>query len=347
MTDQLGTRRGFTLIELLVVIAIIAILIALLLPAVQQAREAARRSQCKNNLKQLGLALHNYHDANSAFPPGVTPNNAWLNNSTTNYNALQNASGVWAWGARILPFLDQQPLYEQLEMTVLPVSSSPLSALQTSLPVFLCPSDEMPKLNSANEINGDSHASSNYVANFEDTSTSRGYFEEQDEGNTTPRALFKKTQKKRPTSFDGVFGIGLSLNTGDISDGTSNTIALGERVWAYRDGYTPRKNGALIYASPSILEGTGYGWTGLTSVMNLATSCPLNPVEANCSSDDSFRRTYASSHAGGMQFVMADGSVHFISENIEFVSGVDGRNANSGVFQRLANRRDGNSIGAF
>src|SRR4051812_6730319 len=93
-------KRGFTLIELLVVIAIIAVLIALLLPAVQQAREAARRSQCKNNLKQIGLALHNYHDTANTLPPG------WIGDPTGS-----NAGNRWGWGTMILPYLDQAPLY--------------------------------------------------------------------------------------------------------------------------------------------------------------------------------------------------------------------------------------------
>ena len=99
-------KKGFTLIELLVVIAIIAILIALLLPAVQQAREAARRTQCKNNLKQVGLALHNYHDVALSFPIGS-------NASNTN----SNGDGHWgvSWWARILPYADQAPLYNTLQ----------------------------------------------------------------------------------------------------------------------------------------------------------------------------------------------------------------------------------------
>ena len=101
---KLTMKRGFTLIELLVVIAIIAILIALLLPAVQQAREAARRSQCKNNMKQIGLALHNYHDVYNTFPPGYV--------GQTDVSILAGY-GLWSWSALILPYIDQAPLYNQ------------------------------------------------------------------------------------------------------------------------------------------------------------------------------------------------------------------------------------------
>src|SRR5579862_4502228 len=130
-------RCGFTLIELLVVIAIIAVLVALLLPAVQQAREAARRSQCKNNLKQLGLALHNYHDTANTLPPG------WIGNAASSGNC-------WGWGAMILPNLDQTVLYNALSSTAVGpktgfgavmMSFPAVSALQTPLPVFRCPSD--------------------------------------------------------------------------------------------------------------------------------------------------------------------------------------------------------------
>ena len=141
---MLGKRhlsRGFTLIELLVVIAIIAILIALLLPAVQQAREAARRTQCRNNLKQIGLALHNYHDTFRLFPPGVIRDG-------------QNNSEAWGWTVFILPFLEQANLYNQLDPDTYrlrdllaglnptyPAPTANAAILQNPLSVFICPSD--------------------------------------------------------------------------------------------------------------------------------------------------------------------------------------------------------------
>ncbi|MCB1129315.1 MAG: DUF1559 domain-containing protein, partial [Verrucomicrobiae bacterium] len=122
-----ANRRGFTLIELLVVIAIIAILIALLLPAVQQAREAARRTECKNKLKQLGLALHNYHDTFRAFPA------AFYRGTTT--------SPGWGWGTMILPYIDQAPLYNQWVMTVSYDNGQNQTARRTKLAAYKCPSD--------------------------------------------------------------------------------------------------------------------------------------------------------------------------------------------------------------
>src|SRR5689334_25410189 len=113
MRFEFGRRRAFTLIELLVVIAIIAVLIALLLPAVQQAREAARRTQCKNNLKQIGLALHNYHDTFRLFPPGYVDRNG--NPNLTPDNDLGPG---WGWAAFLLPYIDQSPLYSPINFNV-------------------------------------------------------------------------------------------------------------------------------------------------------------------------------------------------------------------------------------
>jgi prepilin-type N-terminal cleavage/methylation domain-containing protein len=136
-------KRGFTLIELLVVIAIIAILIALLLPAVQQAREAARRSQCRNNLKQVGLAIHNYHDAFNTIPP------AWI---STQFQVAAGDVSHWSWGTFLLPYIDQAPLYSLLQPGTrrldqnLALGGATAAALTTPLTVFRCPSDTGPSL---------------------------------------------------------------------------------------------------------------------------------------------------------------------------------------------------------
>ncbi len=129
-------RPGFTLIELLVVIAIIAVLIALLLPAVQAAREAARRAQCVNNLKQIGLALHNYHDAISTFPSGYID---YQNNSI--YTPDLDMGPGWGWAALALPFLEQQPLYNAINFNLGIRSASNSTAVLTPLTVFQCPTD--------------------------------------------------------------------------------------------------------------------------------------------------------------------------------------------------------------
>lgn len=130
---SLTRKRGFTLIELLVVIAIIAILIALLLPAVQQAREAARRSTCKNNLKQIGIALHNYHDTHSVLPPGVLMFDDGSGDPDPDL-------GNWGWNTFLLPYIDQAPLYNQLTPNGANFPTSAAGSLiQTVVPILVCP----------------------------------------------------------------------------------------------------------------------------------------------------------------------------------------------------------------
>ncbi len=130
-------RDGFTLIELLVVIAIIAVLIALLLPAVQAAREAARRIQCVNDLKQLGIALHNYHDALSVLPPGYIASRPF-------YDGETDTAPGWSWASMILPQLDNGPLYSSINVYLPIQASANTTATQTLLAALFCPSDQLP-----------------------------------------------------------------------------------------------------------------------------------------------------------------------------------------------------------
>src|SRR5271157_4735242 len=149
--SQCRMARGFTLIELLVVIAIISVLIALLLPAVQQAREAARRAQCVNNLKQIGLAMHNYEQSIGTFPPGyVSSINTTVVNPCNADQEMQNG-GVdlgtgWAWGSMILPFLEQQPLYSSINFNLSVAYHDNDTCSLTALSVYLCPSDDGPSV---------------------------------------------------------------------------------------------------------------------------------------------------------------------------------------------------------
>jgi prepilin-type N-terminal cleavage/methylation domain-containing protein len=208
-------RTAFTLVELLVVIAIIGVLVALLLPAVQAAREAARAAQCKNGLKQVGLALHHYHDVSSQLPAG------WI------ASAPEGPPG-WGWSSALLPYFEQKPLFESGIKFNLPIDNvQNKAARETVLPLLLCPSDGHPKLFTigADNAPGANHdggtplfkiARSNYVGVF-------GVQEVEDV----------------PSAGDGVFFHNSRVRFADVTDGLSNTLMIGERssrfggsVWA-------------------------------------------------------------------------------------------------------------------
>jgi prepilin-type N-terminal cleavage/methylation domain-containing protein/prepilin-type processing-associated H-X9-DG protein len=313
-------RKAFTLIELLVVIAIIAILIALLLPAVQQAREAARRSTCKNNLKQLGLALHNYHDVYNQFVyrKGGTTGSG----STGNRNRLSGFMGL-------MPYLDQAPLFQQVARGDATLGLSPGGPqgwngttwwYPGSLPILMCPSDPGgPGANTAE------HRGNNYAFSIGDSVI----------GSRDNRDV------------RGLFGYQRCVQMADITDGTSNTIAFSERVRSnfgigsqasvrvidgLMTGVDPRTNPGLclaeeidnFYTNPAGVKGR-FGtlrWDGQPERVGFHTVLP--PNSPSCSEDtnvnaDSVHTVLSASshHTGGVQCLMADGSVRFISENID------------------------------
>ena len=208
-------RRGFTLIELLVVIAIIAILIALLLPAVQQAREAARRASCKNNLKQIGLALHNYHDVYAGFPSG------WIGVTNGRSNVLGESG--FAWGTMILPYLDQAPLYRRFNFSS-PLDASPNRTLVNQhLTVYQCPSDPKPESFQTPDRNGNQiqMATANYAGVFGTVELDNCY--------TSPAGTPPVSAQGQCLS-DGVFYHNSAVKIRDIIDGASNTLIVGERT---------------------------------------------------------------------------------------------------------------------
>ncbi len=311
-------RVGFTLIELLVVIAIIAILIALLLPAVQQAREAARRSQCKNNLKQLGLAMHNYHETYKMFPPGVV--------NATNCTAA-NTNYLWGWGSYLLPMLDQAPLYQQLspngcnlpQPSTLVQTGWSSALLQTPLAAYVCPSDTGAAVNAFYR----NYSKSNYVIS-EAVITTNG---------STANS---------------------SVRIRDITDGTSNTFLHGERTLKPGAVVGKRFTGAIIWGRIDVSDASN----------KFRANWPINTPNpttstANGIGGDSgcFRHGVSSEHVGGAQFLMGDGSVRFVSQNI-------GNNPAAGststciamstaltgpgfIFQNLFMIADGNVVGDF
>lgn len=321
--------RGFTLIELLVVIAIIAVLIALLLPAVQQAREAARRTQCKNNLKQIGLALHNYHDIYSVFPPGnalssLSPDAGYKVDLTT-----ANRAAGYGWATFILPQLDQANLFNQLnvnqiELVNLMQQASLRPLTQTKINVYRCPSDTAPDLNTgrpfSNAIFGDtSVGTSNYIGV---------------EGTRWSHAVEWITTQTDPF---GMFWPASRVKISDITDGSSNTLMVGERNWTNLAGIWI---GTRNY--------TGNGDVGLRQQLGI-TNWKINLSNSTTATPTS-NRAFHSNHTGGTHFVLADGSVRFLSENIYLDNTLADPNnpaSQKGLYNRLGMRNDGSPIGEF
>lgn len=345
------TRRGFTLIELLVVIAIIAVLVALLLPAVQQAREAARRSSCKNNLKQLGLALHNYHDTYGMFVyrKGGT-SGCGSSRREGNCNRLSGFKGL-------LPFIDQAPLFNQIEAgsaTVAP--GGPAGWVgdpiwNSRIPGLICPSDGVAPV-------GDNDG--NYVFCTGDSAN-----------NPRDRTVNR-----------GLFGFRFCTRFRDITDGSSNTIAMSEHVRAnFRNqeerllieavalNQDPRNNVAACLAlangprfAPGVNTKGFHGtqiWDGQAERVGFGTILPPNGpscAEGGNTNADSTHVAIApsSTHTGGVHALMADGAVRFISENIDTGDlSQPSPNPTStvpspyGVWGALGTKNGGEPIGAF
>jgi prepilin-type N-terminal cleavage/methylation domain-containing protein len=354
-------RHGFTLIELLVVIAIIAILIALLLPAVQQAREAARRTQCKNNLKQIGLAIHNYESAFQRFPLGVQI--PWaIVDTDANMEYHGNFGPNWAVG--ILPYVDQAPLFNNNSANLqtfcgaavgTPNGTEPagangmgwrLTLVNQRLPVYLCPSDSgnnaNPFFNPAVPGASDgTWARGNYGGNagYDDFDHVNGGASK----TTTKAGVVKNAGLSSSPVFAANYGAAIQ----DITDGTSQVALVAELrvgpsnldprgIWAMgfpgaslvnagRDAHNPAPNNKLF--------GSGVG-DELEDASAWCTAA-IAAQGMGCDTDGTLMTggMTRSLHVGGVQFVLCDGSVRFISENIDQVN-----------YCRLMSRNDGQVI---
>ena len=303
-------RRGFTLVELLVVIAIIGILIALLLPAVQAAREAARRSQCTNNLKQIGLALHNYHDTHGVFPPGHM---IWNNNLPAGYG-LTGSMRNMGWQLHLLPFIEQGPLFDKFDFNV----SVPINHLInmpsyiTWINSYLCPSNPglegVAWTSTVNPATGD--------PNFNATPTHYTGIADDVCAISCPDAGWWTGGGK------GLFFTGSKVKFRDIKDGTSNTIAVAENVAPDPQGSQKHRGKTWVaYNIMAVDHGINYPFR-------------LNPQLTH----DGFtaRNGPASYHPGGCNFMLGDASVRFISETI-----------NQGTLEGLATRSKKEVLGEF
>lgn len=341
LARPLARRRGFTLIELLVVIAIIAILIALLLPAVQQAREAARRSQCRNNLKQLGLALHNYHDNYQVFPMGLS-DTVWGNTEIT--------GDGWAWGAAILPFLDQSPLFNQFNFNTNPYSASGNQALgATALTVFSCPSDNKPPVVSNNPGSAAAGKGTQAVA----TSSymgSAGPFE------GSP-CVANGTVPVPDARNIGIFQVNTSTSFRSITDGTSNVFAIGEVRWipngtdASAAAYGSDRQ--FVYGHVTTGGGPKCDNNGTNNNgFHLHNRWTRQKMNGPLLGSANLERSFHSAHTGGAHFLLGDGSVRFVSENIDhtgtnYVASPSNLNGPYGLYQRLAGTNDGQIVSDF
>ncbi len=301
-------RRGFTLIELLVVIAIIAILIALLLPAVQQAREAARKSACKNNLKQLALGLHNYEATYGLFPPG------YLYKPGPGGDTMNHMG--FGWGSMILPQIDQQPLFAQFNFNVPSWDPINLVPRERSLAVFLCPSD--------------TYSDKSYVVRNPNSSPIEQYAAASYAANWGP-ANATINLDSTPTNCRGVFFRNSSTRVRDITDGTSNTFALGERT-----------NGPIPRDDPDPGGHTTFetAWSAaarhLTDPLDdhghmVLFETQFRPNQAN--GDD---KGLSAPHVGVAQFAICDGSVRAVSSNID-----------AGIYNALGTRGGQEVVGEF
>lgn len=315
MHHNFKNRSGFTLVELLVVIAIIGVLVGLLLPAVQRMREASRRISCSSNLKQMGVAVHNYHDTFKKLPPiGIG----------------HETGHAWGWGAILLPFMEEASTYDAANIAnTEPSDNANASVIKTVIKGYICPSDLTPIYSTSIWYNASTNkgAKSNYVASnshYQPTNpiyTNQGpptgvfYYEGTD---ATPAA-------GGPSSYPG-------RQLKDVIDGTSSTIAIGERR---EKGTSGGHRDAAVWAGIRVPQGWrdfSYDCAGTgTNYINGGTGW-------------NFPQGFSSNHPGGAQFLFVDGSTHFIDENIQHVPNTA---AVSSTFQRLLHMRDGQTVGSY
>ncbi len=387
MTTRSGLatrRRGFTLVELLVVIAIIGILVALLLPAIQAAREAARRAQCQNHLKQLALACINYESTKKHFPPGFV--------------SQPTVVEAWAWSTFILPYIEEQGLYDRLNpsetfqepidgnrvtkrnLTDLFLGGKDIALLQTPITVFRCASDSTPDLipvsnppdqlynfcgeggdpptwsrhfNGSSAPAGFQPSTSNYVGN-------KGTIDAEcpGSGSGTPSSPWVPNEAR--CANNGIFFGDSAIGVKNIADGTSSTFLIGER-----DKYCLAATWIGVRNPPGPDMWSSNWALGHTRDKPNA-ACTGN--HANTDGDNMCTEGFSSPHPGGVFFAFCDGSVHFISDDISSSNGANKRDCTAtksdpisvrcnshiqvgsnvinliGVYQRLSWRDDGETI---
>jgi len=330
-------RRGFTLVELLVVIAIIGILVALLLPAIQAAREAARRTQCGNNLKQIGVAMHNYNDTFKGLPMGFT-NDYGLAQNYLDQNYAHHGNGTtasrwyasWSWSAYIAPFMELGAQHQTLNVTGTWAAESLLSTesqqvISTPVASLRCPSDTGKDPHNGGEYRPANSAgtrlyaaTANYAGVCDDNSANID---------------------NRQNNCSGVLYVDSDIKFRDVVDGTSSVLMVGERC-RYRNharcGVQQDCGAAIVFVigasnqlshdNRSNAAAVGSAARGINWDSTVTTPGP-------CDNLWNAKTGFHSLHPGGAQFVLVDASTHFISDSVDLTT-----------FRRLANREDGNPV---
>ena len=327
------TKHGFTLVELLVVVTIIGILIALLLPAVQMAREAARRAQCGNHLKQIGLALHNYAAHYNALPPGAILAD-YLTSGTASYDSWSEATSSaggkhgTSWLLLILPFMERQALYDPWDFTKNVLGNQAVAA--TDVPDFFCPT-RRPGTRLADQLvmfphwagrgasngwlhggndNGACLGAQNAYANPTDTHAARDFCGPAYVYDIPPSGKTPKP-KDQTICLRGIFVPNVSTTIAEISDGLSNTIAIAE---------LPRKQcvskASDVYWGPCHTHVDGWAIAGPNTLFDTAKAHEGTDQGQPGGFNTDYFESAGSDHSGGAHFGMADGSVHFISDTI-------------------------------
>jgi len=352
MTLQRHRTRGFTLVELLVVIAIIGILVALLLPAVQAAREAARRMSCSNNMKQIGLALHNYHDTYKTLPYGE---GAGLTGGSIGRSV--GGAGAWTgpnWRIHILPFIEQAPIYNQLSFSHTfdacrpgfnnATAGGPNSILSGyTVPVYRCPSSSL-QINGRNVNPSPTNNNAHNAQLIDYVGVQGAAFDEAfaHDNPNSPFATFGLCS--RQTGYGGIYcsnGVlvpNKPMKFADITDGTSNTLAVAEQSGPIIDLNGARRRdirsnyyGGWSGHTSTAIPAWGWGgspWGSGTSTIRYQINLRSAPVGANDTWDANTILT--SQHPGGIQATKADGSVDFIAETIDMLT-----------LRKMASKQDG------
>ncbi|QDU63067.1 Type II secretion system protein G precursor [Planctomycetes bacterium Pan216] len=304
-------RMGFTLVELLVVIAIIGILVALLLPAVQQAREAARATQCRSRLKQIGVALHNYHDSHGQFPPGqigqVHPRSG---NPCFPGSGTANKTAFAPWTVLILPFLDEQARFEKFNYSQRFSLSEADTGSTTNHALWAIPMEKLrcPSVPLSLSKPYSSH-----------------YFGVQGGGINTAGNFFCRASNDSLRGFDlnGIMIINGSISLADVQDGASKVFAVGETIY---QTWSRTDNKNFGWASSSNLTEE---WAFPTNLASTRTSNNALPADGHSNQS----RGFGSHHPGGAHFMMGDGSVRFVGDAVDFQT-----------FRKTAIRNDGEPL---